>query len=75
MAELEELAQLIRKYPDALRQLMRDAPEKVRPVLLLVKAVEAREFTFDGFKAYYWCLFDRELPKHAEAWVTAFFEE
>lgn len=75
MTELEELAQLIRQYPDALRQLMRDAPEKVRPVLLMVKAVEAREFTLDGFKAYYWCLFDRELPKHAEAWVEAFFEE
>ena len=72
---INQLVQLMREHPEAYQKVAREKPELVRPVMLMVRGEQARQFTADGYKAYYYCLFNRELPKHTYPWVEAFFEE
>ena len=75
MNEIEELAELMKTHPKEVREVLLSNPDLFRPVMLMVRAEEARQFDFDGYRAYYWCIFDRELPKHTWPWIAAFFEE
>lgn len=72
---INQLVALIREKPEAFQKVVKERPDLVRPVMLMVRGEQARQFTVDGYKAYYYCIFNRELPKHAEEWVVAFFEE
>jgi hypothetical protein len=85
---MQELSALIEKDPqgvneraaEALKELMKQDPERGMRILRVLAStkwakVAAGPFCFEGFEAYFLCIFGWLLPKHAHPWVTAFFEE